>query len=624
MDFGAFPGDSNVRRASFSDHPRFRDLGSADFPPGPVSGGFCLPHVRTPPIMNPFMNDQCHLHHLKLYTSGRNQMVGGDLGLCEDLSGMSLSNECNRVLARPDPFWLDPDVLGSRVHDGFSVFDRGIRRDDEIPRRYNAFHNVSSGRETSLYTSNGVSLGGYAADSDDDMFRLLHSRDFNPEGFNEIIARIRRDILMEQRNGSFRQSLPNMDTGSCFRVPQLHSQVMNDVYNSPPMFGGNKVFQSLSSSAMEDCSRELKASSLEDGLIIQGPNNSFPANEMESYFKDDLWRSGDESENQGFLPSLASMIGFYGSVYVMAKDQIGCRFLQRMFDEGTFLDVTMIFGEVIDHLIELTIDPFGNYFIQKLLGVCTEEQRSQIVIMMMSKPGQLIKVSLNTYGTRVVQKLIETLRTKKQIALVTSALKPGFLSLVRDLNGNHVIQRCLQSLGPDDNKFIFEAATRFCIEIATHRHGCCVLQRCVAFSAGPQRSKLIAEISRNSLVLSQDPFGNYVVQYIIEQKVPAGNVLCQLREHYVQLSKQKFSSHVVEKCLRHFPESRSQIVHELISVTNFEQLLQDPYANYVIQSALAVTKGAVKASLVEKVQPYKNLRTSPYCKRIFSRSLPKK
>lgn len=60
--------------------------------------------------------------------------------------------------------------------------------------------------------------------------------------------------------------------------------------------------------------------------------------------------------------------------------------------------------------------------------------------------------------------------------------------------------------------------------------------------------------------------------------------------HFVQLSMQKFSSHVVEKCLEHFEGSRSTIIHELISVSCFEHLLQDPYANYVIQSALAFTE----------------------------------
>ncbi|XP_031288245.1 putative pumilio homolog 7, chloroplastic [Pistacia vera] len=121
-------------------------------------------------------------------------------------------------------------------------------------------------------------------------------------------------------------------------------------------------------------------------------------------------------------------------------------------------------------------------------------------------------------------------------------------------------------------------------------------------------------------------YRNYVVQYIIELRIPSvtANLIAQFKGHYVYLSKQKFSSHVVEKCLKHFGESRSQIVHELLSVPHFEQLLQDPYANYVIQSALTVTKGLLHAALLEAARPHSFLRTSPYCKRIFSRNLSKK
>ncbi|KAL5982174.1 putative pumilio 10, partial [Asimina triloba] len=61
--------------------------------------------------------------------------------------------------------------------------------------------------------------------------------------------------------------------------------------------------------------------------------------------------------------------------------------------------------------------------------------------------------------------------------------------------------------------------------------------------------------------------------------------------NYVHLSTQKFSSNVVEKCLKVFGEdSRSRIIHELLSTSRFEQLLQDPFANYVIQSALVASK----------------------------------
>ena len=61
----------------------------------------------------------------------------------------------------------------------------------------------------------------------------------------------------------------------------------------------------------------------------------------------------------------------------------------------------------------------------------------------------------------------------------------------------------LQRLGPEDSQFIYDAACDHCMEVATHRHGCCVLQRCIDFANGQQRRRLVNEISSNALVLSQ-------------------------------------------------------------------------------------------------------------------------
>ncbi|CAI9770081.1 unnamed protein product [Fraxinus pennsylvanica] len=329
------------------------------------------------------------------------------------------------------------------------------------------------------------------------------------------------------------------------------------------------------------------------------------------------------------LPSkCSSLTEAQGYIYHIAKDQHGCRFLQRMFDEGTPRDVHIIFSEIVDHAVELITNPFGNYLMQKLLDVCNEEQRLQILLRVTEVPGELVRVSLNTHGTRVVQKLIETLKTRQQISLVISALEPGFLALIKDLNGNHVVQRCLQCFTNEDSKFIFVAAAKFCVDIATHQHGCCVLQRCISHSTGEHWENLVAEISANGLLLAQDAYGNYVVQFILELKIPSvtSKLTSQFEGNYVHLSTQKFSSHVVEKCLVVCnDEARSMIIHELLSATYFEQLLHDPHANYVVQTALRVSEGPLHNSLVDAIESHKSISGhSPYSKRIFSHKLLKK
>lgn len=87
-----------------------------------------------------------------------------------------------------------------------------------------------------------------------------------------------------------------------------------------------------------------------------------------------------------------------GYIYNMATDQHGCRFLQRIFDEGTSQDMQMIFEEIIDHVVELMMNPFGNYLMQKFLEKCHESQRRRILMRVTEKPGELVRISLNTHG----------------------------------------------------------------------------------------------------------------------------------------------------------------------------------------------------------------------------------
>jgi hypothetical protein len=50
-----------------------------------------------------------------------------------------------------------------------------------------------------------------------------------------------------------------------------------------------------------------------------------------------------------------------GQLYLMCLDQFGCRFLQKELDANV-RDVTdKIFYEIIDYIVELMSDPFGNY-----------------------------------------------------------------------------------------------------------------------------------------------------------------------------------------------------------------------------------------------------------------------
>ncbi|KZL69709.1 RNA-binding protein (pumilio domain-containing protein) [Colletotrichum tofieldiae] len=306
-----------------------------------------------------------------------------------------------------------------------------------------------------------------------------------------------------------------------------------------------------------------------------------------------------------------------GQIYDLCKDQHGCRYLQKKLEERNPEQVHMIWLETNQHVIELMTDPFGNYLCQKLLEFCNDDERT---VLIQNAAVDMVRIALNQHGTRALQKMIEFVTTPTQIEMIINALRFQVVELIQDLNGNHVIQKCLNKLSAQDAQFIFDAVGTNCVDVGTHRHGCCVLQRCIDHASGDQKVWLIAKITDHAPILVQDPFGNYVVQYIIDLNEPSFTepIVRMFQNRIGQLSRHKFSSNVIEKCLRCSQEpSRDMIVEELLTPGEIERLLRDSYANYVIQTALEYATPHSKFRLVDAIRPIlPSIRSTPYGRRI--------
>ncbi|KAJ6796599.1 pumilio-like protein 12-like isoform X1 [Iris pallida] len=312
-----------------------------------------------------------------------------------------------------------------------------------------------------------------------------------------------------------------------------------------------------------------------------------------------------------------------GKIYSLAKDQHGCHFLQSKLDKGCREDIGKIYDEIIDHIVELMTNPFGNNLVQKFLEICNEKQRVHILHAITIEEGLLIRISCNMHGTRVVQKVIETLETPEQISLFVHSLKhPGIISLMKDTNGNHVAQHCLKFFSPEFNEFLYRAAIAHCTELAVDRQGCCVLQKCILHSEGVWKERILSEICSSSHFLSSNAYGNYVVQYVLESSIPWAKaaVLGQLEGSYEKLSTQKHGSNVVEKCLyRASEEQLVKIVNILMNSPRFLQIAVDPYGNYVIQTALKQCKGALYSALVGAIRSHRRvLHNNQYGKKVLA------
>eukprot|EP00934_Nitzschia_sp_Nitz4_P000546 Nitzschia sp. Nitz4//scaffold76_size158648//49144//51696//NITZ4_002539-RA/size158648-processed-gene-0.263-mRNA-1//-1//CDS//3329557824//546//frame0 len=313
-------------------------------------------------------------------------------------------------------------------------------------------------------------------------------------------------------------------------------------------------------------------------------------------------------------PPIESLLG---NIRRLSRDQVGCRLVQQALDEEGPMAATLILNEGLPFWGEALVDPFGNYLFQKILEKITPEER---VMLVKTVSTRLVNASLNLHGTRSVQKIVELCALDEQNGeprdkkdgesaadILTRSLSPAAARLCIDSHGNHVIQRVLLKLGPQHAMFVFDAVAESVGDVARHRHGCCVIQRCLDSPPGPARSHLVHRIVDKSLELMQDAYGNYVVQYVLDVCSDEDvHAVCESVVGKVTLlAIQKFSSNVMEKCLERCTDRvKEQYLNELSDQDRIRELMMDPFGNYVVQRALSVATHEQAIRLVEAMRPH--------------------
>ncbi|KAI3785436.1 hypothetical protein L1987_44554 [Smallanthus sonchifolius] len=297
--------------------------------------------------------------------------------------------------------------------------------------------------------------------------------------------------------------------------------------------------------------------------------------------------------NQNYL-RVKTLHELRGWICVLARDQNGSEILQSKLESPTKEEIEIVLYEVMGSVADLMKDQYGNYLIQKLVSVCDDDQKAMIVRELTERSVDIILVCMSPYGTRAVQKLLENLKSPSQIMMVIRALHRCAAQLANDPNGHHVLQYCLLHFDSDFNQPILDQIADNCFKVATDRSGCCLLQACVEHSRGEVRNRLVTEIMANAIPIAEDPFGNYVLQHMVGLQSPVLTevLVRQLQGNFASLSQNKYASNVVEKCLiESEPDISTKIILELVESPNSSSLLVDPYGNFVIQSALKVSKG---------------------------------
>lgn len=305
---------------------------------------------------------------------------------------------------------------------------------------------------------------------------------------------------------------------------------------------------------------------------------------------------------------------------ILSKDQTGCRYLQKKIKEQPEI-VPKIFNNALQNIKEIVNDCFGNYLIQKLFDYLAEEQFCQLIALLQIN---IFDICTNSYGTRVIQKIIEYLNTDNLIKTFMTIIQPVIKDIILDINGSHIVLKILSINNPYANNVVFKQIHNNIITISNHKHGCCVLQKCIDKADNKQRIEIINKIMEECNTLIIDQCGNYIIQYIIGLNMEEVNnkIIDKILLNIEDYSKQKYSSNVVEKSIELCSDELCQKVIDLISNDNvlINNLLFDKFGNYVVQKVLQRSNEETQKKILKAIVPhFQDLKKYPFGLKLYSK-----
>jgi RNA recognition motif-containing protein len=282
----------------------------------------------------------------------------------------------------------------------------------------------------------------------------------------------------------------------------------------------------------------------------------------------------------------------------------------------TILEKLMTAGNLKD----LSVDAYGNILLQKIVE---RAQAKEQLVILNSLKGAISEIAMNKNGTWVIQKLITAAADFSVQSNTIEELKERTLELLEDQFGNYVIQCILAARLPldDENlKLITEKIIQNCRKLAVGKFSSRALKS-ILDSSSLERQKLIAQaLAKESVLLSVDPNGAVVIQWILDSELPGkiGLITGQLQGRLAQVALTKQGGVIVARIIGSSdePSYRESAILELFELTNdsnynssfktascLDSLLNEPATCSILFKAYQVSKPAIRLRLTEKLRP---------------------
>ena len=430
--------------------------------------------------------------------------------------------------------------------------------------------------------------------------RDKNDNNMNKDNFNNNIHNIMNQNINNSNNNQI--NYPNMN------IPQ---------YNNIPTYYQNNVIQQnyyinynnypLNESQMNSFIKRNNYENIEknkfSNLYDEKDENLKTNNKINKYPKELFSKNKKSKKSKRLDPSdyiNIPLSTLSNNFFELGKDQGACRYLQKLLDEKPNEVIYYLYYPLLQNILKLINDPFGNYLLQKMFKPMSQEQIREIINIL---SPSIYEIGCNSHGTRVLQALIEKLSNKSLRDIFLNIITPYIIPLLKDLNGTHIVQKFAEHY-PEYNPFINKIIIENSSILATHRHGCCVIQKYIEILDKESKIKLIDSLIFNCLILITDQFGNYVIQTILlMNNIDYGNrIVEKMTNNIVYYSKHKYSSNVVEKTFEHCNGVvKKNLINVILKKENLNDLILDEHGNYIVQKVITISEKETKVYILNYI-----------------------
>ena len=292
------------------------------------------------------------------------------------------------------------------------------------------------------------------------------------------------------------------------------------------------------------------------------------------------------------------------SLYNYIITQKGSREVQNIIKKVNENEVELIISKIKKYFSDITIDKYGNYFSKKLIQICLPSQRIQLLE---SINNRFVEIANNSFGTHPLQSLIEIINMPEEKKLVLKYILNNESELALDSKGTHVLQKFISCTKDEERNELNQNLINLIDRLIINPFGVCVLIQLVKHSKDKNIAKKLANYITNGDPLSfiQHPYANYAVQSLISNTDLAycDVIIDTIVQNYLSLSMQKFSSNVVENCIKYGKESTvKKIFKNIIEQEKLESLLNNNYGNFVLEKLIARLNKEEKMIFIKKIE----------------------